>query len=625
MRNGLCKLWLFVFAAFIVAAMPIHTPDSEPTFLGFAPKDRDAKLGLEYIFAGRAFRPNGIPFSLVSNLYNLRRFSGQRNISLEAGKDQLEVFGKLPSPPSRKYGLGPSGRDYTLSNSIIELQACRGDEGKKKTEFYPLDAYASDTHCDTASIARKNRAKLWHHNCFQCHAGSVGKYVVGGAHANYSNQFGLSEELKLLASFVDEKTPGKGGSSAFQLIKMAFTRLLTGMNALEKKSLDHFLDYARTELIPTFKWGKSAGDNMGPFTSYKGMARLKPNGDGYRIYKRNEFSPTDSSVYQDNSLFIPTIDAMPWWLLKFKNHVFWTADHSVTKVRQFMYAFTFQHQGIGSSHEPHAKRLGLALRYAEKLHSPAYPFKIDWTLVEKGRKIFHSQPIEKKFGATCSSCHGRYEQTKPNSSSWKVSYPGEMGTIAHVGTDDTYSEVSHHVTAGIQELLAESTAAIQTRSGPEAAVLYGPKISVASPTGVVPPPLVGLWASPPYLHNGSVPTVYHVLRSSERPLVWSRPKALLTQGFDPNHLGFSVKGVDSPVSSKSRRDHLFETNPVSRETSRQMLTYRTREKGRSNQGHTFVDGWPEEDILAILEFLKSLSGPNVLPSDPKNMGVKFSR
>src|SRR5205085_7711479 len=42
------------------------------------------------------------------------------------------------------------------------------------------------------------------------------------------------------------------------------------------------------------------------------------------------------------------------------------------------------------------------------------------------------------------------------------------------------------------------------------------------PTGYVAPPLIGVWASAPYFHNGSVPTVDTVLNSEQRPEIWAR-------------------------------------------------------------------------------------------------------
>jgi hypothetical protein len=50
-------------------------------------------------------------------------------------------------------------------------------------------------------------------------------------------------------------------------------------------------------------------------------------------------------------------------------------------------------------------------------------------------------------------------------------------------------------------------------------------------------PLYGTWAAAPYLHNGSVPTSYHLLLPPE-----PRPKtfALGKREYDPVRLGFTV-------------------------------------------------------------------------------------
>jgi hypothetical protein len=46
-------------------------------------------------------------------------------------------------------------------------------------------------------------------------------------------------------------------------------------------------------------------------------------------------------------------------------------------------------------------------------------------------------------------------------------------------------------------------------------------------------PLDGIWATAPYLHNGSVPNLYQLLVSGER-----KPFYVGTRQFDPKHVGF---------------------------------------------------------------------------------------
>ena len=50
--------------------------------------------------------------------------------------------------------------------------------------------------------------------------------------------------------------------------------------------------------------------------------------------------------------------------------------------------------------------------------------------------------------------------------------------------------------------------------------------------------------------------------------------------------------------------------------------YFTHEYGHRNDGHDFARDWPDADVLAVIEFLKSVSGPGVLPADPAR-GIHF--
>ena len=43
--------------------------------------------------------------------------------------------------------------------------------------------------------------------------------------------------------------------------------------------------------------------------------------------------------------------------------------------------------------------------------------------------------------------------------------------------------------------------------------------------GYMAPPLDGVWATAPYLHNGSVPTIEALLNSPSRPHYWLFPEA----------------------------------------------------------------------------------------------------
>jgi hypothetical protein len=92
-------------------------------------------------------------------------------------------------------------------------------------------------------------------------------------------------------------------------------------------------------------------------------------------------------------------------------------------------------------------------------------------------------------------------------------------------------------------------------------------------------PLNGIWATGPFLHNGSVPTLADVLRPvAERPTTF----IVGNSAFDPASVGFTA-----PAGAKG-----FEMD--------------TRLPGNANTGHEYGVSFSEADKLALLEYLKSL-------------------
>jgi mono/diheme cytochrome c family protein len=92
--------------------------------------------------------------------------------------------------------------------------------------------------------------------------------------------------------------------------------------------------------------------------------------------------------------------------------------------------------------------------------------------------------------------------------------------------------------------------------------------------------LNGIWATPPYLHNGSVPSLYHLL------LPTARRDRIFFMGdweFDPERVGV---GTTSPFPGATGFD--------------------TRLPGNSNAGHEYGTGLSEADRMALIEYLKTL-------------------
>ncbi len=99
--------------------------------------------------------------------------------------------------------------------------------------------------------------------------------------------------------------------------------------------------------------------------------------------------------------------------------------------------------------------------------------------------------------------------------------------------------------------------------------------------------LNGIWATSPYLHNGSVPTLYDLLlpkKGDKDPANGEyRPDQFQvgSREFDPERVGLKSSGYNG---------YLFDTRHV----------------GNSNAGHTYGTGLDKNDRLDLLEYLKSL-------------------
>lgn len=97
------------------------------------------------------------------------------------------------------------------------------------------------------------------------------------------------------------------------------------------------------------------------------------------------------------------------------------------------------------------------------------------------------------------------------------------------------------------------------------------------------PPLDGVWATAPYLHNGSVPTLRALLESSTRPRFWRRD--FDSSVYDKEAVGWPYETLDSAEDA---------------------ATYDTTQTGYGNLGHTFGDPLTATERVAVIEYLKTL-------------------
>jgi hypothetical protein len=230
--------------------------------------------------------------------------------------------------------------------------------------------------------------------------------------------------------------------------------------------------------------------------------------------------------------------------------------------------------------------------------------KIDADLATHGRALYASH---------CAPCHSAppYERTDPNNNIARKTFIA-IKTIDYlrVGTDPVYSEsfarrlvrtngVTSRAHEGRSVVEAEryfryTIGAIVKRAMidlnihiDEQSALHGFRFgndrSLYTQTCIPclkAGPLPGIWASGPYLHNGSVPTIYDLLSPvSERPKIF----ATGFRELDNKNLGF----VSSDAPGRFRFD--------------------TSIPGNSNAGHTYPPtGLTPAEGLAIIEYLKTL-------------------
>src|SRR5262249_18011247 len=116
---------------------------------------------------------------------------------------------------------------------------------------------------------------------------------------------------------------------------------------------------------------------------------------------------------------------------------------------------------------------------------------------------------------------------------------------------------------------------------------------VRATKGYQAPPLDGIWATAPYFHNGSAPTVYHVLNSKARPEIFTRSFKTDAEDYDAQKLGWQYSEVTPYPDKKANGDELRKI-------------YDTKQPGRGNGGHTFGDKLTDEERMAVIEYLKTL-------------------
>jgi RoxA-like, cytochrome c-like len=265
--------------------------------------------------------------------------------------------------------------------------------------------------------------------------------------------------------------------------------------------------------------------------------------------------------YSDNIASVPPA----WWLLKRKETRNWTGGVRVNDTRIDM--VNLLHPFNSAAHiKSHEKTFEDIHAFVLSVESPKYPFPIDASLAATGRGLFTE---------TCARCHGTYG---PDGK-----YPSKIVPLDTLGTDATLAK----------SLSAKNIAYFNKSWFGRLKAADGTKLEIVETPGYQAPPLDGIWATAPFFHNASVPSIYHVLNSKARPMYWTRTYSTAKDDYDSANLGWKTTALGAPaaanLSAHERRKIYDATQP-----------------GRSNAGHTFGDQFTEDERRAVIEYLKTL-------------------
>lgn len=363
-------------------------------------------------------------------------------------------------------------------------------------------------------------------NCALCHTGSVRTSETGAQQLILG---GSAHELDL---------------ESFQwfLYKCSSDPRFTADNVMAQIAKHHQLGSLEAQvyrriIIPFTKSGL-AQQQVG----YSWQTSRPQQGRG----RTDTFNPTKITVFHmPDDHTIGTVDLPVIWNQRAREGLYlhWDGNNNQIKERNFAAAMA-----IGATPDsviiPNFNRV---TQFVRELPPPKYPNPIDPAKAQRGWAIFESQ---------CASCH-----------EFGTGRVGEVTEAGTVGTD------RHRLDSFTQGLVDDF------HSIHEAPFLFD---AYRKTQGYANLPIDGAWARAPYLHNGSVPTLWDLLQPVEK-----RPKKFYKgyNVYDFDNLGFVHDGPQAQAVG-----FLLDTGVV----------------GNSNEGHLYGTQLSDDQKRDLMEFLKTL-------------------
>ena len=429
----------------------------------------------------------------------------------------------IPASPQPTDGDPVAGLDYLFHGDYIgsgvPIEIMRKQAPKMPQDsLYPRNALNEGMPYFMTAFLAPNGAETVNGNCFTCHSGKVDGQLVLGLGDSYSD---YQNSMVIM---------GQGMRIG---MKLQYKR--------EDPEVAAFKDFGRyfKAMAPKIKTTQP-GANPAFRLAEACMMHRDPV----------DLTYTEEPQYAMWDYNIAT-DTPPLWNVKKKNSLYYNGIG-----RGSMPKLLLQASVLGVPDSAHSRRSVEAFEdvyaWLQTLEAPAYPGEVKEELAREGELLFTDK---------CAGCHGTYGEEE--------TYPNKVIHLDVVGTDRLYADYIRQ--SGIVDWYNRSWFAVSE-----------PKSRFEPTDGYVAPPLDGVWATAPYLHNGSVPTLYELLDSKSRPERWTRSGS--SADYDHRRIGWQY---DPEPKSKA-------------------WTFDTTEPGYGNGGHAFGDKFTETERWAVVEYLKTL-------------------
>lgn len=437
--------------------------------------------------------------------------------------EREEEVQKLPDNPQTRGGDPQAGFDYLVSGAHV-------GNGIPMPEYFRFFGETQDTilqrEGDNGRVSYASNVfeldsglKVVSGNCFICHAARLDGELIFGLGNSFAD---FTRNQKPLISTMNLFIRAKYGKDSHVWQQYA-------------EQANWFEAVAEATVMP----------NRGTNPAF----RLEEAAIAYR--HRGDLTYKAEPNHQPAPTAVGT-DVPPLWNVRKKNALYYTGTGRGDFTKLLMQVSVLGIPDSSAAREVQQNFIDV-LAWLEAIEPPRYPRETDPARVSQGRTVYTEH---------CQGCHGTYGENE--------TYPNKLIPMHKIGTDPAYAAYT------IQSKLNEWYNGSWYGQSPTPAELV-------DYYGYIAPPLDGVWATAPYLHNGSVPDLATLLNSRLRPTYWTR-------SFDDRDYNYDLVGWNYLVADHGRNSD----------------TYDTTQPGAGNQGHTYGDDLDDAERLALIEYLKTL-------------------